>query len=976
MPLRGKAKRFGDHDKSSSDAWVIPEGNLGTEVNGRAAIVAGRPHKSVWTCEKEGALSIRSCRTGSLVRSITRKHIFPWSLAEGPLGRYVWVGYSDGAVILFSTAPPHDQVKVLQVGGLGGCYCVVPHLNWMFAGYGNSQIIKWNGLTLERDGVYVGHQSGQGSAIRDICLNDADLYTCGDDATIRKWDVVTCEETSVFKGHSAAILSITYSRKNHLWSTGEDSTVRVWDPKTMKCIKTHKLESPSSVLKFMGNRVWCGCWKKTIVIFDAVTLERVGHYHNHKAPIAEVLTVSASRLYKVWTYGIDRVVNVWTMEGDDSEYDQERRMAELRMFDLEAENRRLLRDLQAALEDADNMHKITPSELLDAQKAAEELQYLLNAQRDENNSLKTLIRERNQNLCARFVKMGWLKQLDLLRRYYYKLQLYSQQHCRQQSAKTRSAAELAAAERARKLAKVQANYLRLKERLPDTLLLLTRSSLMTRYYYKLQLYAQERVYLAELDRVKAQHAETLAARHQQDLLRRFWDRLRENMRARQKAQMRREHEAEVAAMKETYQLREDNAKRAAHAEKRKVQGFFCDQLRAVLGNDLRRRYYYKWMAFHVARENEARYQSAVNGGLKRLGDRDQVIADIKKNHALKSRKQREKAMTALAQRCKAQLLERYYYQWLAMLCKRRPQGYAVRILNQKANNKLLNRYYQRLIVFWGLRVREKADEKVRKQGELVRELKDLKSKMDALEKQLLDAKALLDQAQLDSELWEAKYRNADAEAARLSQELEDTKAAYRAMEDRISNQAKFLRERPFHLAAACEVYRAIADSIEAVELHSQEVNRREQSKTELLNALSGVRKRAVGAKKKQIDCIMMWFSEEERLSGNVHTLIYGHRHDVSCKKCGPAYCPHHRVKSVSAGVRNPPVRPGSPTPNTARAYSQSPSTSPRAGSRGPSSARGNSSARAGSSSNAWGSPSRALPPPPLRYSNGKLENGR
>ena len=309
-------------------------------VNGRAAILAGLDERYIWVCEREGALTVRSCRTGSVMKSISRTHIFPWSLSEGPGKRTVWVGYSDGCIILFSASPPHNQIRVLEAGqATGGCYCLLHHLDYVFAGYGNCQVIKWNHRTLTganegREGYFVGHTGGHGSAVRAMRVDMNCLYTCGDDRAIRKWDISDCKQLLAFKGHDASVLSIAYTKKHHLWSASEDHTVRVWDPESGACIKTFTLDAPIGILRFYGNRIWAGCWDKKIVLFDALNVEKVGLYTNHKAPITDVVCVASTQIFKVWTCGADKCIKVWDMETQDNSFTTE-----------EDERQRLINDL-------------------------------------------------------------------------------------------------------------------------------------------------------------------------------------------------------------------------------------------------------------------------------------------------------------------------------------------------------------------------------------------------------------------------------------------------------------------------------------------------------------------------------------------------------------------------------------------------------------------------------------------------------
>ena len=332
-----KITRF--KDKELSDSWTAFDNTLQEGlINARDALVAGTQQRYAWICEKEGCVTIRSCRTGSVLQRITKQHVFPWSLAQGPHKLYVWVGYSDGRIILYSSSPPYQECRTLECGAnMGGCNSLLSHLHFVFAGYGNCQVVKWNGSTHEREGYFVGHTGGRGSAIRCMDMHLTTLFTSADDMCIRKWDVNSYQQLVAFKGHEASVLSICYTRKNHLWSGSEDNTVKVWNPENGSCLKTFRVDAPVSTLRFFGNRVWCGAWNRTLTLFDAINCERVGLFKKHQAPITDIVCVASTRIFKIWTVGADKCIHTWNMEGNEQDYEGEMKDIERQMFSLKSE---------------------------------------------------------------------------------------------------------------------------------------------------------------------------------------------------------------------------------------------------------------------------------------------------------------------------------------------------------------------------------------------------------------------------------------------------------------------------------------------------------------------------------------------------------------------------------------------------------------------------------------------------------------
>ena len=63
--------------------------------------------------------------------------------------------------------------------------------------------------------------------------NGARMASGAQDGTVRLWDVATCTELALLKGHTGEILSMAFSADSErLFTASEDHTVRVWDVAT------------------------------------------------------------------------------------------------------------------------------------------------------------------------------------------------------------------------------------------------------------------------------------------------------------------------------------------------------------------------------------------------------------------------------------------------------------------------------------------------------------------------------------------------------------------------------------------------------------------------------------------------------------------------------------------------------------------------------------------------------------------------
>ena len=445
-----RKSRFSSNLKLFSDCHTRCEDTLQQNtINARAAIVAGSPERYAWVCERDGHLTIRSVRTGAVMKAITRAGVFPWALAEGPLQRRVWVGYSDGCIILFSSSPPHQQVMVLESGpATGGCYCLLRHLDFVFAGYGNCQVIKWDTTKIDspnqgREGYYIGHTGGHGMAIRGLALNLNTLYTCADDMAIRKWDVATCDQLKAFKGHEASVLAVCFVAKNNrLWSCSEDRTVRVWDPDQSECLKTFHMDAPAGVMRHYGNRVWVGCWDKKVILFDSKNVEKVGVYANHNAPITDVVAVAESKLFTVWTCGADRCLKSWHVETRDNDFAEEDQDAQRQLVELQTEvealNHLLGRQSRTRSNSCWNIDDVAYCSTQVAREFRDRIAML----EADNAQLLVAQRERREQTVIQFVEKAHLVQQNLLHRYFNTLYKHWATQAGQRSRRAMSQQEL------------------------------------------------------------------------------------------------------------------------------------------------------------------------------------------------------------------------------------------------------------------------------------------------------------------------------------------------------------------------------------------------------------------------------------------------------------------------------------------------------------------------------------------------------
>jgi WD40 repeat protein len=99
--------------------------------------------------------------------------------------------------------------------------------------------------------------------------------SCGDDNTLRLWDVKSATCRAVFSGHSASVADVCIGRDGRLAaSASEDGTVRIWDLYEGKCrwkCVGHSAGVTSVRLTSDGQHLVSGAWDGTVRIWDTLS---------------------------------------------------------------------------------------------------------------------------------------------------------------------------------------------------------------------------------------------------------------------------------------------------------------------------------------------------------------------------------------------------------------------------------------------------------------------------------------------------------------------------------------------------------------------------------------------------------------------------------------------------------------------------------------------------------------------------------
>ncbi|MBI2805538.1 MAG: WD40 repeat domain-containing protein [Planctomycetes bacterium] len=158
------------------------------------------------------------------------------AIAIAPDASIIASGGQDGAVYLWDL---NNKRKVAELPGHSGevnalIYFMQDDKAFLVSAGSDRSIIVWN---LDNNQQKLKLDAGCGVYALELSADGKTLYSAGDDALIRRWDLSTGKQTGEFKGHDGIVASVRL-RGSMLVSGGLDKTIRIWDAKTTQLKRT------------------------------------------------------------------------------------------------------------------------------------------------------------------------------------------------------------------------------------------------------------------------------------------------------------------------------------------------------------------------------------------------------------------------------------------------------------------------------------------------------------------------------------------------------------------------------------------------------------------------------------------------------------------------------------------------------------------------------------------------------------------
>eukprot|EP00760_Papus_ankaliazontas_P023061 PhM_4_TR19138/c1_g1_i2/m.40519 len=232
------------------------------------------------------------------------------------------VGYSTGTIRVFSVGGDKLLKELIKHGAAVTRFVYTG--GRVFSASVDWKIHVWNPKKWTWQDTLDGHTN----AVKDLTFNEVNLFSAGDDKTIRVWPLERAEGgeagNQTWTGHTKGIqrLLICRARTEVLWSASDDLTVKLWDTSSGACLMTlPKLPAPVRGLLDLGTTAIASCGDGTMRSWFVESFKPASsELREAQGVIKDMVQVSTRLVRRLWTGHVDGQIRVWL---DEEEYHDE-----------------------------------------------------------------------------------------------------------------------------------------------------------------------------------------------------------------------------------------------------------------------------------------------------------------------------------------------------------------------------------------------------------------------------------------------------------------------------------------------------------------------------------------------------------------------------------------------------------------------------------------------------------------------------
>eukprot|EP01128_Nolandella_sp_AFSM9_P010716 TRINITY_DN743_c9_g1_i1.p1 TRINITY_DN743_c9_g1~~TRINITY_DN743_c9_g1_i1.p1 ORF type:complete len:557 (+),score=137.18 TRINITY_DN743_c9_g1_i1:116-1672(+) len=149
-------------------------------------------------------------------------------------------------------------------------------------------------------------------------VRDSMVMSCGDDASVRLWDLSTGDELESFSGHTDRVRTgaVFESSKDTLATGSYDHSVKIWDVRSGSCSLSFDHGAPvEDLVVFPGGSIVVSAGGPVVKVWDLLRGELLETLENHQKTVT-CLSLDASRS-RLFTASLDRHVKVYSTDNYD-----------------------------------------------------------------------------------------------------------------------------------------------------------------------------------------------------------------------------------------------------------------------------------------------------------------------------------------------------------------------------------------------------------------------------------------------------------------------------------------------------------------------------------------------------------------------------------------------------------------------------------------------------------------------------------